>query len=169
MYCAVDWKKLQLLGKGYPWKRPRCCPKCKSKRLWGHGYVIRYFQEFNEGIYLKRWYCVDCTSIHITRPETHQARMQYPKQLIRKLMNHKASTGTFSQKHVCRQVQQYWWRNLQRWFISISLTYTPADVVDHITQALHLRVGASLFDRVVSYATNLPYLPFALSTKPHPG
>jgi len=75
----------------------------------------------------------------------------------------------FSKKLACRQVQQHWWRNLKRWFASRSLEYSPQEVLDHLETSRHLRVGASLLDKVVDFVGEPPYLPFALSTNPRPG
>jgi hypothetical protein len=166
---VIVLEKLQALGKEYPWNCPGYCPKCRSKRLWGHGYVIRYFQGFAEGLYLKRWICPDCGSVHTLRPKTHQARIQYSKHIIRESLIVKLSTMKFSEKWVYRQVQQHWWRNLKRWFASRSLDYSPQEMLDHLETAQHLRIGASLTDKVVDYAGGPTYLPFALNVNPRPG
>jgi len=42
LHVRVDEKRLRENGKLYPW--PRRCPRCGG-RLWGHGYVPRYFED----------------------------------------------------------------------------------------------------------------------------
>ena len=53
-FCNVSLKRLAQEKKNYPWQRPKECPNCKE-RLWGHGYVLRYFNSFPEGVFLRRW------------------------------------------------------------------------------------------------------------------
>jgi len=52
------------------------CPHCGGHRLWGHGYTPRYFDGFPSLIWLKRYRCVDCHSVHTLRPKTHWRRFQ---------------------------------------------------------------------------------------------
>ena len=45
---SVNLPSLMSQGKSYPWPRPPCCPRCEGRRLWGHGYVGRYFDGYEE-------------------------------------------------------------------------------------------------------------------------
>ncbi len=45
-------------GKLYPWPRPGWCPRCGSARLWGHGFVLRYFDGCGGAHPMKRWRCL---------------------------------------------------------------------------------------------------------------
>ena len=73
--CNVSFKKLQQEKKEYPWKRPLECSGCQGK-VWGHGYVLRYFNSHSEGLYLKRWRCPSCKLILTCRPDSHWRRFQ---------------------------------------------------------------------------------------------
>jgi hypothetical protein len=42
LYCDVNVKQLEELGKKYPWPRLLRSPCCGG-RLWRHGFVPRYF------------------------------------------------------------------------------------------------------------------------------
>ena len=66
---AVCFQTLIQKGKKYLWQKPQRCPKCgHSDCLWGHGYVLRYFEQLCEGIYMKRWRCRLCRAVLTTRP-----------------------------------------------------------------------------------------------------
>jgi len=45
-------------------------PKCPNgcKKVWGHGYVLRYFTHFPAGLYLKRWRCPTCKIVILMFP-----------------------------------------------------------------------------------------------------
>ena len=65
----VNVKRLVEEGKDFPWPRPEQCPRCEGQRLWGHGYVQRYFEGWSERIWIKRYRCPDCRAVHTLRPE----------------------------------------------------------------------------------------------------
>ncbi len=60
-HIAVDIKNLSVLGKNFKWKRPKCPKGCK--KVWGHGFVLRYFSSFKQGVYLKRYRCPTCGTV----------------------------------------------------------------------------------------------------------
>jgi hypothetical protein len=55
LHFETDVKRLIKEGKGYGWPRPKRCPnpECRSTRLWGHGYVLRYFNGISRAVWLK--------------------------------------------------------------------------------------------------------------------
>jgi len=63
--------------KNYSWKKPKECPNtaCR-KKLWGHGFVLRYFDSCPEGVYLKRWRCPHCQLVITCRPIGYWRRYQ---------------------------------------------------------------------------------------------
>ncbi len=65
-HVVVDIENLSISGKNFKWKRPKCPNGCK--KVWGHGYRIRYFSGFREGVYLKRYRCPTCGTIIIMFP-----------------------------------------------------------------------------------------------------
>jgi len=132
---------LQAQGKAYRWERPSHCPGCNGVRLWGHGYVLRYFQGFLDGLWLKRWRCCDCTQVHTLRPFGWQSRLLHPLALMREAMLHKIRHGRFSHSLASRQVQQYWWQNLKRWAYSQSLSLSMHMLEDHVAGDFPLGVG----------------------------
>ena len=113
LYRRVDVKELHDLGREYPWEKPTRCPACRGIRLWGHGYVLRYFEPFEDLIWVKRCRCPDCGSVHTFRPHPYLQAFRYPLPVILLCLFIKAVTSTWA-KELCRQIQQGWWRTLHR-------------------------------------------------------
>ena len=74
--CNASLGEVEQLQKKYPWGRPNECPRCQGKKIWGHGYVQRYFNSLKEGLFLKRWRCPKCSLILTCRPQSHWRRFQ---------------------------------------------------------------------------------------------
>jgi hypothetical protein len=100
------------LGKSYPWPRPPSCPRCDGRRLWGHGYVERFFDGY-ERLPMKRWRCVDCGAVHTMRPASHWRGFWATIALILESLNGKLA-GRPWLAAVSRQRQQYWWHGFER-------------------------------------------------------
>jgi hypothetical protein len=109
LHVRVDVKRLREEGKRYPWPRPRRCPRCKG-RLWGHGYVLRYFEEC-WALWMKRWRCPDCRAVHTARPRRHCPRFRYGIGTILKTLRTKIREDRWTP--LSHQLQLYWWRGLQ--------------------------------------------------------
>lgn len=71
----ISLEKLRKSKKNFNWDRPSECPLC-SHKLWGHGYSLRYFNAYPEGLYIKRWRCSSCHLILTCRPEGYWRRYQ---------------------------------------------------------------------------------------------
>lgn len=113
LYLSVDLEELSSLGKAFRWSRPRRCFGCSSTRVWGHGYVLRYFDELVEGVWLKRWRCDDCRCVYTMRPHEYWRRFRARYTAIVESIQAKASGKPFLPT-VVRQRQQYWWRGFIR-------------------------------------------------------
>lgn len=106
LYFSVEVKRIFELGKSYPWEKPRRCPACDG-RLWGHGFVTRYFEGFAEALWIKRYRCPECGAVHSARPESYASRFrQRSSEILRSLAN-KISVGKWLSS-IARQNQQYW-------------------------------------------------------------
>ncbi len=101
------------MGKLYPWPRPPRCPKCCSGRLWGHGYVERYFEGFSQALWMKRYRCPDCGGVHTLRPKVFWRRFQCSAAIIIQSLKGKIS-GNRWLGQISRQAQQYWWCGFKR-------------------------------------------------------
>jgi hypothetical protein len=113
LHFAVDVKRLVEEGKDFCWPRAERCPRCAGRRLWGHGYVRRYFEGWSEGIWLKRYRCPDCRAVHILRPERFYRGFYYSILTILLSLLSRIIHNRWL-KCLSRQVQQYWWRGLRR-------------------------------------------------------
>lgn len=109
LYAKVSVKKIFEEEKDYAWRRAERCPKCGSGRLWGHGYVERYFEGFETALWMKRWRCADCGGVHTMRPEGFWRRFRHSVVRIVKSLRGKISGGEWL-GGLGREAQQYWWR-----------------------------------------------------------
>ncbi len=112
LHVSVDVKRLFELGRQYPWPRPKQCLSCKSPRIWGHGYVQRYFEGFVQPLWIKRLRCPDCHTVYALRPDVFVKGFQYSLwtilcSLIARILFHRFIPC------VPRQNQQYWYKGLR--------------------------------------------------------
>jgi len=113
LHFALDVKRLVEEGKDFCWPRPERCPRCEGRRLWGHGYVQRYFEGWTEGIWIKRYRCPDCRAVHTCRPWEFYRGFHYSRLSILFALLNRIIHGRWV-RCLTRQVQQYWWRGLRR-------------------------------------------------------
>lgn len=95
------------MKKKYRWFAPARCPSCKEHIVWGHGYVLRYFQGFVKGLWMKRWRCPACYSVHTARPLEYPPGFQYREETIYKSIFRKLDNRTYI-PDIPYQTQQYW-------------------------------------------------------------
>lgn len=112
LHFAVDVKRLVQQGKEYPWLRPQLCPCCDGLRLWGHGYVPRYFEGLTWGLWMKRFRCPDCGAVHTCRLEGFYRGFRYSAPSILFSLLNRIVQGRWLRCQ-SRQCQQYWWRGLR--------------------------------------------------------
>jgi hypothetical protein len=111
LQVAVNVKRLFALGKDYPWPRPKRCLSCHSSRIWGHGYVQRYFEGYTQPLWVKRLRCPDCHTVYTLRPDLFYRGFRYSlRTILSSLM--KRVTGHGWLLWIPRQNQQYWYRGL---------------------------------------------------------
>lgn len=109
LHFAVDVKRLVEEGKDYPWPRPHRCSRCQGYRLWGHGYVYRYFEGFSQGLWMKRYRCPDCRVVHTCRLREFYKGFHYSILSILVSLLNRIIHGRWL-KCLSRQLQQYWYR-----------------------------------------------------------
>jgi len=109
VYISIDFNKLEEKKKEYPWERLGRCPSCGVTRVWGHGYVLRYFDGYEAGVWLKRYRCAECRAVHTARPGTHYRGFWASIASILDSLLEKALYNRWL-KGFSRQRQQYWWR-----------------------------------------------------------
>ncbi len=73
-HATVDLNKVSAQGKNFNWKRPKCpkgCPK-----MWGHGYILRYYSRYPHCIYIKRYRCPSCGAVVTLTPNEFWEKYQ---------------------------------------------------------------------------------------------
>jgi len=106
-------KEIFRLGRKYPWPRPEICPKCKQSKVWGHGYVLAYFDGFSDGLLLKRYRCPGCGCVIRLRPEGYFSRFQATIEEIGYRLSHRLRCGRWP-PGVSRSRQGHWLKSLRR-------------------------------------------------------
>lgn len=98
---------LQEVGKEYPWPRPRRSPCCGSMRLWRHGFVLRYFDEYSDQLWMLKYLCADCGSVHTMRPSEYDRRFRAQWLTIFLVLLIKILIGRWSSEF-SKERQRYW-------------------------------------------------------------
>ena len=81
--------------------------------MWGHGYVGRFFDEFEKALLLKRYRCPDCGAVHTLRPQRYHRRFQVIWFTVFLSLLKKITSGHWLSGW-SRQRQQYWWRGFKK-------------------------------------------------------
>lgn len=119
IYNPVNLKELFEKGREYPWRKPSRCPNCGGNRLWGHGFVGAYFDDFDDCQFLKRCRCPDCGCVLRFRPRGYLKRFHASTETIRKAIHSKINLKV-PLENICRCRQQHWVKALKRhvkaWF-----------------------------------------------------
>ena len=112
LHVTVNVKGLFALGRLYPWPRPHRCRLCGSRRIWGHGYVPRYFEGFVYPLWIRRLRCPDCGTVYTLRPDAFARGFRYSVATIISSLA-RTTTGTSLLPRPSRQARQYWLRALK--------------------------------------------------------
>ena len=135
---SVSVAEILSQGKRYSWLRPGRCPRCGGSRLWGHGFVPRYFDGVPEPVWVKRWRCPDCGAVHTCRPRSHWRRFLAPISVILASLGAKLAGLRWPQGEN-RQRQQYWYHGylIQSCFDGFPPTEVEILVAERIIVATH--------------------------------
>ena len=112
LYVEASVKKIFHLGQKFPWPRPKQCIRCGG-RIWGHGFVLAYFDGFDEGLWLRRWRCPDCRAIYRVRPHGYFRRFQSSIYTIRSSISRRLKMGRWP-PDLPRGRGGHWLRSLRR-------------------------------------------------------
>ena len=123
LHFPADVKQLSEAGKAYAWPKPSRCPRCGSARLWGHGYVDRYFEGFCVALWLKRLRCPECGAVHTLRPAAVLRGLRYPAAVVVSALREKIAGKTWLPS-VSRQAQQYRHRSLRRFCSGVATRWS---------------------------------------------
>jgi len=113
LFIAAKIKDIFRHGRRFPWPKPELCPRCNQSAVWGHGYVLAYFDGFVEGIFLKRYRCPGCGCVLRLRPVGYLSRFQAPIDTIRSILSYCLNYGRWP-PGVSRCRSGHWLRALRR-------------------------------------------------------
>lgn len=109
----VELKCIVEQERHYPWPKPARCPRCQDSRVWGHGFVVAYFDESRVAVYLKRFRCPGCGCVIRLRPKGYFERFQASIQRIYACLRRRLVEGQYD-AGLSRSRQRHWMRALQR-------------------------------------------------------
>jgi hypothetical protein len=136
-------------------------------RLWGHGFVLRQFVGFAQGLWMKRYRCPDCHAVHTCRPEQFLPGMQYPIQTQKSSLEAKLAGKPFL-RAVSRQIQQHWWKAFLARCREAGNWSDPLNFLRQWTGFGQLPVTIRRIYRESWPTVGTPYLCFALTVKKRP-
>ena len=110
----ANLKQIHDLGRHYRWPRPECCPRCRNWRVWGHGYVARYFDGFAQALWMRCYRCPACGCVITLRPESHFPRIRSPLQVIQEHLRLRLSQGRWPPSAMSSSRLRHWLANLKR-------------------------------------------------------
>jgi hypothetical protein len=113
-FVAVQLKEIFEQGKNFKWVRPAACLKCHHYKVWGHGFVPRFFDGFVFCLYMKCYRCPLCRCVMTSRPDTHFSRIRCCKETIRTLLALRITTGRWQPSSLPSSRMRHWMANLAR-------------------------------------------------------
>ena len=113
VFVAAKIKEIFLRGREYPWPRPELCPRCRESGVWGHGFVLAYFDGLAQGLLLKRYRCPGCGCVIRMRPQGYFPRFQASIETIRFCLSERLSRGRWP-PGLSRSRRRHWLRALRR-------------------------------------------------------
>ena len=111
IFVCVRLKEIFNKGKEYAWPRPDRCPRCQVSKLWGHGFVLAYFDDLTGGVYLRRYRCPECGCVVRLRPNGYFPRIQASVESIRASICQRVRKGRWPTGS-SRSRQRHWLRAL---------------------------------------------------------
>ena len=113
IFVRVNLKHLFKHQRNYPWARPACCPRCEMSQLWGHGFVLAYFDGLPAGVFLRRYRCPQCGCVIRVRPKGYFPRFQAAICVIRASLSRRISASGYLPK-ISSSRQRHWLKALKR-------------------------------------------------------
>ena len=146
-FVAVQLKDIFEQGKDFSWIPPVACLRCNHYKVWGHGFVPRYFDGFVSCLYMKCYRCPLCHCVMTSRPDTHFSRILCCKKTIRALLALRITIGHWPPSSLPPPRMRHWLVNLARQTIA-HLTDTwkggPIAAFEHLLDMGHVPVSQSI-------------------------
>ena len=154
IYLSVDLHQLLSQGKEYQWPRPARCPSCGGFRLWSHGYVRRNFDGFDSSLWIKRFRCPDCRSVHTIRPSGYSSFIQASRLVVFLSLLMKILFGQWLPEICCRR-QRYWFSIFKRQICrSHNIDYTDTGAMFNALTSRFSDLGSALSLFIANFARN---------------
>jgi len=109
----VELKQIFDMQRDYPWPRPEFCPRCRESRVWGHGFVSAYFDDYPCALFLRRFRCPGCGCVMRLRPKGYFERFQASIHRIYECLSRRIVNGRYGTE-ISRRRQRHWMLALQR-------------------------------------------------------
>lgn len=113
IFVCAELKEILKRQRDYPWPRPDLCACCRASKVWGHGFVLAYFDGIAAGIYIRRYRCPGCGCVIRLRPKGYFRRIQASIRTIRKCLFERIVKGGYL-PGMSRSRQSYWLNSLVR-------------------------------------------------------
>ena len=113
LFVCAKLKDIYEQGRNFKWVRPDRCPRCRSVRVWGHGFVTAYFDGFDGYFFLRRFRCPDCACVIRMKPEGYFKRFHAPIDTIRSCLHLRLKHGKWNPS-IEKSRQRYWLLALKR-------------------------------------------------------
>ena len=111
IFVCSNLKEIFDKQRQYVWPRPERCPRCQLSKLWGHGFVLAYFDDVAGGVYLRRYRCPECGCVIRLRPRGYFPRIQASIDTIRASLAQRLRQGRWPVGS-SRSRQGHWHRAL---------------------------------------------------------
>jgi hypothetical protein len=116
--CA-KLKDIYEQGRNFKWSKPDRCKRCGSLRVWGHGFVVAYFDGFMGCFYLRRFRCPDCNCVMRMKPEGYFSRFHASIDVIDTCLKGRLRFGRWA-PYIGKSRQRHWLSALKKktmsWF-----------------------------------------------------
>ena len=139
IFVRVCLKEIFEKQREYVWPRPDRCPLCGMSKVWGHGFVLAYFDGIADGIYLRRYRCPECRCVIRLRPLGYFTRIQVPIRTIRESLRQRLRKGRWPAGS-SRSRQGHWLRALSRNAVAFLDTRWRSQLVEAFDWLLGLGV-----------------------------
>lgn len=128
-FVDVILKDVLSEGGNFNWPRPSCCPRCQHYKVWGHGFVERFFDSFSTSLLIKRFRCNHCGCVICCRPTTHFDRIQSSRKAIKSSITHRLMGGCWPTGTPGNR-QRHWLINLKR---KVLARFGIVNIRNHLT------------------------------------
>jgi hypothetical protein len=103
--------------------------------LWGHGFVMAYFDGFTHGLFLRRFRCSDCKCIIRMKPKGYFRRFRASITKIRSCLSVRLSGSTWL-KELSGSRQRHWLSALRR--KTMAFFGTNTDLMNSFDQLIRM-------------------------------